>query len=87
VQYQHHLTWLDQPLTSGVRYPDAAQASLAVIMLSMLRRLVQLFLYAGPIPKHVAFIMDGNRRFAERQGMERLDGHRQGYKKVKMRSS
>jgi ditrans,polycis-polyprenyl diphosphate synthase len=64
-----------------VRYPDA-QASQAVIMFSVLRRLVQLLLYAGPVPKHVAFIMDGNRRFAERERMARVDGHREGYKKV-----
>jgi ditrans,polycis-polyprenyl diphosphate synthase len=47
------------------------------------RRLAQLLLYAGPVPRHVAFVMDGNRRYAERQGIARLDGHSHGYKKVR----
>lgn len=29
-------------------------------------------------PKHVAFIMDGNGRWATARGLKRLDGHRQG---------
>lgn len=31
------------------------------------------------IPKHVAVIMDGNGRWAQKRGMPRLLGHRQGY--------
>jgi len=30
------------------------------------------------IPRHVAIIMDGNGRWAKRQGLPRLEGHRQG---------
>ena len=30
------------------------------------------------IPRHVAIIMDGNRRWAEQQGVARIDGHRRG---------
>ena len=30
------------------------------------------------IPRHVAVIMDGNGRWAERQGLSRIEGHRQG---------
>ena len=37
---------------------------------------------AGPIPKHVAFIMDGNRRFARDRGWNVADGHRSGYDKL-----
>lgn len=32
------------------------------------------------MPKHIAVIMDGNGRWATRQGMARLQGHFQGYK-------
>ena len=32
--------------------------------------------------KHVAFIMDGNGRWAQKQGLGRLEGHRQGAKTV-----
>ena len=35
------------------------------------------------LPKHVAIIMDGNGRFAQKQGLMRLWGHRQGYRTLK----
>ena len=35
------------------------------------------------IPNHVAIIMDGNGRWATRQGKKRTDGHYAGYKRLK----
>ncbi len=35
------------------------------------------------IPKHVAIIMDGNGRWATRQGKKRTEGHYAGYKRLK----
>lgn len=32
----------------------------------------------GSIPKHIAFIMDGNRRWAKQQGIHKCNGHRKG---------
>jgi undecaprenyl diphosphate synthase len=36
------------------------------------------------IPKHIAIIMDGNGRWAEKKGLKRIEGHRQGRKTVKI---
>ncbi len=36
-----------------------------------------------PLPSHVAVIMDGNGRWAERRGLERSEGHRAGVESVK----
>lgn len=33
----------------------------------------------GPVPKHIAIIMDGNRRFAVKQGLPKYAGHPEGY--------
>ena len=30
------------------------------------------------LPKHIAVIMDGNGRWAQRQGLPRIEGHRNG---------
>ena len=35
------------------------------------------------IPNHIAIIMDGNGRWAEKRGLKRIDGHKAGVKAVK----
>ncbi|MBQ7525277.1 MAG: undecaprenyl diphosphate synthase family protein, partial [Abditibacteriota bacterium] len=35
------------------------------------------------VPTHIAIIMDGNGRWATRQGMPRFKGHVQGYKNLR----
>jgi len=40
-------------------------------------------LRAETIPRHVAVIMDGNGRWAERQGLDRVQGHRAGIEAVR----
>jgi undecaprenyl diphosphate synthase len=35
------------------------------------------------IPKHIAVIMDGNGRWAQRQGLPRIEGHRHGVESVR----
>ena len=40
-------------------------------------------LRAGPVPTHVAFIMDGNRRFAKKRHVAKLAGHSAGFDKLK----
>ena len=33
----------------------------------------------GPMPQHVAFVMDGNRRFARLHHIETVEGHNMGF--------
>jgi undecaprenyl diphosphate synthase len=37
----------------------------------------------GPLPRHVAIIMDGNGRWAAKRGVPRLEGHRRGVDAVR----
>ncbi len=37
----------------------------------------------GRLPRHVAIIMDGNGRWAQKQGLPRIEGHRQGVSSVR----
>lgn len=39
-------------------------------------------LKAGPVPQHVAFIMDGNRRFAQKENIAKAEGHSKGFDKL-----
>lgn len=45
-----------------------------------LRALLLSVLAQGAIPKHVAFIMDGNRRFAKKKNVAKITGHTLGFK-------
>lgn len=49
--------------------------------LNWIQLLLIKILRTGHIPKHVAFIMDGNRRYASKNGMEKVDGHAKGFDK------
>ena len=51
----------------------------AVKLHALLRSFLLWVLSAGPIPSHIAIIMDGNRRFADRLGVDRWIGHNHGY--------
>ncbi|XP_069478959.1 dehydrodolichyl diphosphate synthase complex subunit DHDDS isoform X2 [Ambystoma mexicanum] len=50
--------------------------------LNVFERLCASIIKAGPMPKHVAFIMDGNRRYAKKQHVERQQGHSLGFEKL-----
>lgn len=46
-------------------------------------KLKQKILNNGNVPRHIAFIMDGNGRWAHRRGLPRIAGHHQGVKSVR----
>lgn len=51
--------------------------------LSWMQRLSLMVLRQGPIPRHVAFIMDGNRRFAVKSNLGKaVKGHSRGFDKL-----
>ncbi|MFS8512311.1 MAG: isoprenyl transferase [Planifilum fulgidum] len=54
---------------AGSKQPDGED------LLSKVRR--------GPIPRHVAIIMDGNGRWAKKRGLPRVAGHREGMNTVR----
>lgn len=37
----------------------------------------------GPLPQHIAFIMDGNRRWSRANGVHVLDGHKMGFQALR----
>ncbi|KAK5998104.1 Dehydrodolichyl diphosphate synthase complex subunit SPAC4D7.04c [Cladobotryum mycophilum] len=47
--------------------------------INQLRELLIGALKQGPIPQHVAFEMDGNRRYARNHRMETVEGHHRGF--------
>lgn len=47
--------------------------------LNWFESLVCSILQCGAIPKHIAFIMDGNRRYANKTNILRAEGHKQGF--------
>ena len=64
---------------------DAAEQGRAAPLasgLNFFQRALCAVVATGPVPKHVAFIMDGNRRFARQRGWIVADGHRLGYDKL-----
>lgn len=44
-----------------------------------IRKCMFAILSVGPVPNHIAFIMDGNRRYAKKRNMEEGDGHKAGF--------
>ncbi|KAF6344317.1 dehydrodolichyl diphosphate synthase subunit [Rhinolophus ferrumequinum] len=50
--------------------------------LSLWERFCANIIKAGPMPKHIAFIMDGNRRYAKKCQVDRKEGHLHGFNKL-----
>ncbi|XP_031484056.1 dehydrodolichyl diphosphate synthase CPT3-like [Nymphaea colorata] len=58
---------------------DGVFSKVYVSICNFLRKLLWAILAVGPIPNHVAVIMDGNRRFARTRKLEKEYGHRFGF--------
>ncbi|RAH43319.1 undecaprenyl diphosphate synthase family protein [Aspergillus brunneoviolaceus CBS 621.78] len=48
-------------------------------VIAQLRELLVGAIKQGPVPQHIAFVMDGNRRFARSHGIETVEGHNMGF--------
>lgn len=52
-------------------------------LFNCLTRLLLRLLALGPVPRHVAFVMDGNRRFARLRGQRVVEGHLRGFESLR----
>lgn len=52
---------------------------LYVFIVGHFQRFIISVLAAGPIPKHIAIVMDGNRRYAGKLGKPPIEGHIEGF--------
>ncbi|XP_043280598.1 dehydrodolichyl diphosphate synthase complex subunit DHDDS [Venturia canescens] len=50
--------------------------------LNILQQLAVKIIKSGRVPKHIAFIMDGNRRYANKLQVQGLEGHNKGFDKL-----
>ena len=76
------LVSLRMQLRSGAALKAGAASQFADLLEAghvRVRRLAAGVMRTGPVPRHVAFIMDGNRRWAKELGVKTLKGHNAGY--------
>jgi ditrans,polycis-polyprenyl diphosphate synthase len=60
--------------------PDETMATgVVATLLKFVRKCIIAVLSYGPMPEHIAFIMDGNRRYAKVRSMKDGTGHRIGF--------
>ena len=58
---------------------SSSQTTWFTYFLAFLRKCIFMVLSRGPIPSHIAFIMDGNRRFSKKNKLMEGAGHRVGF--------
>ncbi len=74
-------------LLAGLRSTIATQASsfgssIYTFFDDAFRRTASHMLRQGAVPRHVAFIMDGNRRYAKKMNVQTIEGHARGFQKL-----
>jgi ditrans,polycis-polyprenyl diphosphate synthase len=52
------------------------------LLIELMFKLAIFIIQLGPIPEHIAFIMDGNRRFARSRDLNTQKGHYQGFQNL-----
>lgn len=57
--------------------------SLSSYATSRFTRLLLSILSCGPVPRHIAIVMDGNRRYARERGLRVGRGHEAGFESLK----
>ena len=82
-----HRPWAQQCNGSGSTFPSVACLTASFPPLqSGLKRLQNSCIAAirrGPVPQHIAIIMDGNRRFARSNRIDTAEGHYSGAETLK----
>ncbi|XP_074330778.1 dehydrodolichyl diphosphate synthase CPT3-like [Apium graveolens] len=58
---------------------SSGQTTFFAYFLACLRKCIFMVLSSGPLPRHIAFIMDGNRRFCKKNNLMEGAGHRVGF--------
>ena len=78
-------TFLDQSLIEGDMMTSPTDILSAVLhRLHELLSAVLLYIVSlGPIPRHVGFVMDGNRRYARAKGLKAVQGHTDGFSSLR----
>jgi ditrans,polycis-polyprenyl diphosphate synthase len=51
-------------------------------VLKLTKKAVAMALQTGPVPQHVGFVMDGNRRYAKTHNIELKEGHNAGFESM-----
>jgi len=72
---------MDQPTPS--RKPVGLLSTLVHRIFDLLTSLLLYLISLGPLPKHVAFVMDGNRRYAKGRGKKVSQGHSEGFESLR----
>ena len=79
-------TILNTPTISSSRTDELNTSTISSSSKSYLSKRIHEFLIKilrhGPIPQHIGFIMDGNRRFARKINVQTTEGHYMGFKKM-----
>ena len=80
----------DAPLRCGKSLIDCtlttaqAQVSMAQsFFYGLMQKVMVRALSMGPLPRHIAFIMDGNRRWSRANGMRVFEGHKMGFQALR----